>query len=609
MAVYAEDLNENYEAIVLEALKHATRTYDAEEENTNYEELVLEAKDHETRVADAEEENTNYEELVLEALKHETRVSDVEEENTNYAELVLEAKYHETRVADAEEENTNYEELVLEAKDHETRVSDVEKLNEDGKAVMETLKNNRETKFFKKQNIASGEVVESLYDVALGVIKKHKLRKMTEGETNMVWMFNGRFYEPMTTDKLENLVYSYFEETFKRTCNRIQPILNHIIDYIRLELSAKSKKRKFFTEKDYAKIQNHIVFRNCVFDCKKRETLPFTDELPYWFGVDAEYVVGEEFSAPYEKLKRYATNNDEDSMLMLDYLTAALFLHRQIKHIFVVGNASNSGKSKYFEFIDTLIGRPMHLEPSELKGKFALENADTATLLSCADIQMGEVGPKVASTLKRLTGDQYVRFQKKFKGSQEVRVMAKVLLGTNGAFVTDRPDPGIQNRLIVLPFIKSVEPEHRDEKLLVKLLADRDIIMSYCARRLGDIIGKDDSITFPQSAISQEMKNSWLAVVDFVEDFFQERVEVTGDELDVMNDKKLYVAYEEFFYHAAEELVTTRCNKVSKQELIKRLEKFSCGQAGRRRGLIDENGTKCKNAVSRIRGIKLKTSG
>ena len=453
--------------------------------------------------------------------------------------------------------------------------------------------------------------LEALYDVAKAVIKKYKLRKLTENETEMVWMFNGRFYEPLTKDRLANLVYPMISTQIKRKYSCIKANVNHTIDFIRLELSDKTRKHKFFTEQDFAKIQNHIVFKNCVYDCKTGQELEFTDTLPYYMGVDANYVYQEEISGAFEKLKQYATGSDKESMDMFDHITAAIFLHRQIKHIFVAGNASNSGKSKYFEFLDALmpVGRSVHLEPGELKGKFALSNADTATLFSCADIQMGEVGPKVASTLKRLTGDQYVRCEKKFENAHEVRVMAKVLLGTNGMFATDRPDSGIQNRLIVLPFIKSVEPEHRDEKLLVKLLKDRDIILSHCARSLRNIIGNDDAIVFPQSAISLEMKNSWLHVCDFLEEFFQQELEITGNEKDVMLEKKLYAAYERFFYQASENMGGMRCHKAIKQELLTRLEKFSCGQAGRRRGLIDENGTKCKNAVSRVRGIKLKTLG
>lgn len=430
---------------------------------------------------------------------------------------------------------------------------------------------------------------------------------MTANETNMVWRFNGRYYEPLTKDKLENLIYPMISAGMKRKSSNIRSIVNNIIDFVRLELSAGKKHPKFFSEADFAEIQNHIVFKNCIYDAKNDKILKFTDQLPYYMGVDANYVRSGETSCAYEKLKHYATGSDKDSMRMFDYITGALFLQRQIKHIFVAGNASNSGKSKYFEFLDALMppGRSIHLEPSELSGRFALANADVATLISCADIQMSEVNTKVASTLKRLTGDQYVCCEKKFENAREVRVMAKVILGTNGRFATERPDMGIQNRLIILPFINSVDEEKRDEKLLVKLLEDRDIILSQCARSLQEIIGDDNGIIFRQSAISLEMKSSWLEVQDYVEDFFTYGLEITGEEDDAMLLKKLYAAYESYFCKSINLADGGNSHKVTKQELLKRLEKFSGGLVVKKRGMLDENGIKQKNAVNRVRGVRL----
>lgn len=47
------------------------------------------------------------------------------------------------------------------------------------------------------------------------------------------------------------------------------------------------------------------------------------------------------------------------------------------------------------------------------------------------------------------------------------------------------------------------------------------------------------------------------------------------------------------------------CCKVTERELLKRLEKYSNGRDGNKRGATDEHGNVCKNYVHRVRGCIL----
>lgn len=454
-----------------------------------------------------------------------------------------------------------------------------------------------------------GNMTEIFYDVAIEIMERYKICRLTKDDTDTIWRYNGRCYQPVSEKHLKTLIYSTFSENFKREFNNIKRVLNEIYVYVILEVSANEKYNKNFTEADFMKVQNRVVFLNTVYDVLEDKCYPFSEELPYWLQVNAEYdhIPGGKSEA-FERLKSNATGGDIETMDMIDRVTGLLFLNRRVKHFFVAGNASNSGKSVYLEFLDNMMprGRVMHWEPSDLERPFSLTDIETTALISCADIQTTEVSSKVVSTLKRLTGDLYVRYDKKHRDAGEARVFSKIILGTNGGFNLSKPDAGITNRLVVLPFINSVAPEDQDDELLSKLLADRDMIVSECVRKIGEVIRYDGTLIFPESELARETKMAWLKNEDFAEEFFRDNLLITGAKEDAWTTEKFYSLYVQYFDVASETMTNTKCRRLSQKELQAKLEVYSKGKAGKKRGLTDENGNKCNNPVYRIRGIKLK---
>lgn len=431
---------------------------------------------------------------------------------------------------------------------------------------------------------------------------------LPERSDGIVWRFNGRFYEPLDRKAVLQLVYNDLDKQEKVGHERIENYLRSISDYVFREVASRKEDigKYCFGDVDFSKIQNHIVFQNGVYDVFTGELLPLSDKLPYYMGVRANFTVDFCQSSSFEKLKMYGMNADRESMGMLDIITAAMFLNQQIKHVFVAGSASNSGKSKYIEFLERLMpeGRVCRLDPADLNGKFALGNADIMTLFSCADIEMDVVSTRTASKLKQMTGDSFIRGEAKHQQARDIRILGKVILGTNGRFATQKLDQGLFNRLIVLPFVREVEAEHRDPDLLDKLWEDRDDIMSMCAIKLHELMAEKGQLVIPESELSRQIKDKWNVHYDFVQEFMDEKILISGDNTDNIDKKTLYMTYSEFFNECAFKSGMEYCVKLPQRELINRLSNLSRGRIVQGR-VTYVDGKKVPNAVWRICGLQL----
>lgn len=526
--------------------------------------------------------------------------------------------YEEAPVADtiaqlhqcvAEEEKKQIKEMLLEV--HNEEFPDLEDEGISRAKAEDILEDEIERLREEENGGMIQSMRDSLYQKALDIISDHQLCNILPGENHgLVWRFDGRIYNPMRSENILQLVYDSMSAKEKLEHNKIETYIKNVANFIFREVASMNKKGtdSQFTLLDYVKIQNHIVFRNGIYDILTGELSPHTGELPYYCGVDAEFQEDSSKSPTFEKLKFCATGGDKEFMEMLDIVTGALFLNRQLKHIFVAGSASNSGKSKFIEFIERLMPkeRVSRLDPADLNNKFALGDADAITLFSCSDMEMDFIQPKVASKLKRLTGDRYIRGEAKFQQARDVFVLGKVLLGTNGRFATKKSDSGLTNRLVVLPFINSVAPENQNQMLLEKLWDERNEIMSTCAMQLNKFAEKEGRFWIPESGLSRKIKEEWNSCLDFSEAFMEERVEITGDKNDNLDMEEVYKRYSEFYNECFIKAGTEQCCKLNKKELQESMYRLSGGRIERKR-VSYVGGVRQKNAVWRICGLRIRS--
>ncbi len=448
---------------------------------------------------------------------------------------------------------------------------------------------------------------DSTYEKARMLIDMYKLCCFDSvNASGIVWRFGGKSYIPLGKKDLEQLVYDSLSEEKKQKENNIQPYIKQVAEYIRRELfSEVGREKYYFGEEDFQKIRNYMVFQNGVYDIVSGRLLPFSDELPHYLEVNAVFKRETEIPVYYNKLKVYATGGVKETIEMLDVITAVLFLQRQLKYIFVAGNASNSGKSKYIEFLERLMPsqRVCRLAPSDLDSKFALGEADKVTLFSCADIETNVVSTKAVSILKRLAGETFVRGEAKFCQARDIRILGKIIMGTNDGFCPKKPDQGIINRLIALPFVNEVKPEDRDECLLDKIWLERDDIMTLCAMKLHDLVVREGEVIIPVSEQSENLKQSWIFCENFVKAFLEEELVITGEKNDNFSVKELHKMYQQFYCNCVTQYKDGTCRMLGETEVFNELKRLSNGVIRKER-VSHIEGKRLPNSIYRVCGLK-----
>lgn len=415
---------------------------------------------------------------------------------------------------------------------------------------------------------------ESAYQYALTIMQKESLCFVDEPEcSNGISRYNGMYWEMLSDDKLKGLIYESITETDKKQNDNIDRFCKNVAMYIKYEARKTYVSHNRFQPKKFEKIQNRVVFKNCVYDARTGKVHEFDESLPYYFAVDAEYIEADKETPYYDKIKYDATDGDEESMEMFDLMIAYLMIpNRSAKCFFVMANARDSGKSLLGSFLaDMYVGnRTKSIDPEHLAGRFSFANVTECVLLSCLEMNTDRLKKTAVSQFKLITGEKRIRSEAKYKNEQTIPIRFKLLLATNGGIVLPEgmADAAFYRRVIVIPFIKSTPLDRLISNLDKKLQSEKDAILSKCIRKLETHIGKDGGIVFPESKLSMQMKEKWMGGVCLDDEFIQSAFEYTGDTKSRVALEDVEMIYRAFIERKGQDkgaiIITDRKNLVAK---------------------------------------------
>lgn len=418
------------------------------------------------------------------------------------------------------------------------------------------------------------------YDYAMKLLERDKFSFLDSPmESDILYIFNGRYWEMLTKHMLQYAVYDMLTIEEKRETSKIKALCKDIVDFVYLECADRYYTNPF-TEADFDAVKNHIVLDNGVFDVQARQFYRngFDETLPYFSAVDAYFIEDDDLDSPaYDSLKYNAANGDPDSMDMIDYMLAYLCLPNMSgKVFFCMSYAKNSGKTLLGNFLTSLLpaDKIKTIEPENLSGRFSMAGIDTKCLLTCLEMSTDNFNRSAVATIKRLTGERFIRSEAKFEAEKTARVRAKILLATNGKIeIPDKNDDAFYKRLRIIPFINSIPDDELDVNLLDKLRLERSAIITKCLLKLSNIIDPSGKIVFPESRLSAEMKESWRSEPRFESVFFDQMLEFTASESDFVFKKDLSERYKEFL--ANNDLMTNTV--LSQNELVNRCKSYFPG--------------------------------
>lgn len=394
---------------------------------------------------------------------------------------------------------------------------------------------------------------ETPYVFGLLLIEHNDLCYLDINDSESLCIFNGRYWQRIDDDALKQRAYEILPVSWKHDTPTIETLITNIMHFVKREIRRLYNEGcRQFTQRDFQRIQNHIVFQNCVYDVKADEKLGFSKELPYYFGINCDYVE-EDFDTPfYDKLKSDATGNDPDSMLMFDLLQAYLLIpNRNGKCFFVMTWAKDAGKTTFGEFIEHYLDDNFvsKIDIENLGGKFSYAGLDRSIIASCLELPMTKLTKSAAKAIKNITGESKLEIEAKYKNRTTSSVRFKLLLATNGGIylpTEGEADDAFYRRLIVIPFIQSTPLGCLAANMGQKLEKERPYIISKCVRRFSSAISDDDGIVFPESQLSREIKASWQNNSIINENFVNECLRFSADNSDVIPKKDLMMVYHQY---------------------------------------------------------------
>lgn len=300
-------------------------------------------------------------------------------------------------------------------------------------------------------------------------------------------------------------------------------------------------------EKKLEKAKKLVALDNGILDMSTLTLLDFDSKYLLFHSIDASWT--SQYPKTFMKFIKQACSFDEEVVrLTLEVIGYLLSGSNQAKAFFVIGTAPDSGKSTLAALIKNLVGDAFtcSIEPHKLTERFSLGSSRGKILNLSMDLPRGKLSASAISLLKAISGGDSISIEQKYQRMEDTTSSLRFLMGTNFPITLsrDNDDPAFWNRMIVIPFTRSVPQEERDPDLLKKLWEERDAIVSMCLRYYKTVL--ENGYRFSPCKASDDLKASWRnddpSMHTFAM-FWDDFVEVTGNESDIVLSQDLYDRY------------------------------------------------------------------
>lgn len=410
---------------------------------------------------------------------------------------------------------------------------------------------------FKFENTTTATVVSEVKENKLAVPKAKELR-MQEieelilqnatvrkiGETLCIW--NGSYYQRMNVD-------SFVKEARKLIPKKMQKQIscfNKLPEGYKYMMANDDLAGKF-KAKDIAAAKHMIVFRNGIYNAKENMFISSNPRYPVLFKVDAEYLDDAKVDTPcMDSVINQATGNDKD--VLKRFYQGLGYIYSQgaeAKKFLVFGIAPDSGKSIIGEFIARTIGENnvSAISLNDFGVRFKLGNITRMALNYNMDLPAGTLDNKAVQQLKLLTGDAKIDCEEKNVQNRTAEHHCKFLFATNHPIRLKEEDEAFYRRLLLIPFIHSVNDEDRDYQLSEKLWEERHAIVTRAAHAYRELY--NNNFIFQESSLADEMLNEWRETgnTKYLKDFFYQYCELVSEDEDAfVPTDALFKAFQKF---------------------------------------------------------------
>lgn len=332
-----------------------------------------------------------------------------------------------------------------------------------------------------------------------------------------VW--NGRYYRQLDSHLFAQEVRKLMSETDQKRISRFGRF-RETYEY----MLANEKLKKQFSAAEISASKHMIVFQNGMYDAENNKLVPWNHKYPVLFDINANYIEDEKVETPcMDSIINRATQNDKEVLKRFYQCLGYIYSQgNDAKKFFIFGTAPDSGKSIIGEFIAQTLGEEnvSTLSLNDFSKQFALGTINQKVLNYNMDLPANELGSGVVQKLKQLTGDVRIDCEEKYVQGRTVVHHCKFLFATNHSIRLKQEDEAFYNRLVLIPFMYSVEEADKDYQLLEKLWQERDAIATRAAHAYRKLY--KNNYIFAKSSMADDMLSKWKGHCEtsFIKEFF-----------------------------------------------------------------------------------------
>lgn len=226
---------------------------------------------------------------------------------------------------------------------------------------------------------------------------------------------------------------------------------------------------------------NCVALDDCVLDLDRWERIVPTPAILVTTHLRASFSRGERTDCP--EFKRFLADVTLGNPVLQERIWQAvgylLVPDQHGKAIILLQGRKHSGKSVLSNvvkncFDDELV---VALSVNEFDRRFATSSLYGKKLCVDADLSDERLDRTAVSVLKKLTGADSISGDVKFGDYLQFENSAKFLYGSNHVVLLPNKDAAFYDRLVVIPFARTVPSDERDFRLEEKLNAERDAII------------------------------------------------------------------------------------------------------------------------------------
>lgn len=306
-------------------------------------------------------------------------------------------------------------------------------------------------------------------------------------------------------------------------------------------------------ERKIQKSQYYIAFQNGVLDVRDLRLHKHSEKRLVFYELDAEWKecdVPRQFDSFLERASGGDVTIRRRILETLGYLLSPI---NEGKCFFVMGTAPDSGKSTMGEMLERFVGKNyvMHLSTQQVKGRFSLGDIHGKTLNLSMDLPKGKLTSDIVSIIKQITGKDAITVERKYDRLRDVHSNMRFLFASNYPVTISKADDdeSFWNRMIVVPFEKSIKKECVDVDLIDKLVLEKNEIISICLQALSGLISRN--YEFFECELADQMKRRWRdsdnnKALQTVQQFMEECVVITENPSDEIYSQDIYSAYRKY---------------------------------------------------------------